>query len=321
MVLPRASQREHYDLALNFGVCGSFDPAMSRAGTVVHVTADRIAELGAEDGDDFLTIHQLQLLARMSSRSRMACWSIDAAAAGAVWRRCRRSPASPSIPFTAASGRLPRCARRYAPDVERMEGAAFMYACLIAGVPFAQVRAVSNAVERRNRGAWKIDAGDSRPGVIGRAAAGVGMKLSLAFSPCPNDCFMFDAIVHRRIDLEGLEFAVTLADIEALNHAAFAGEAGRHQAQLPRLRLLRRRVRAARCRQRARPQLRAAADLQAADQPGRGRTRASSASRFPASTRPRISCAAWRFPRRRTRPRCSSPRSSRRCSTAVSTRA
>jgi 1,4-dihydroxy-6-naphthoate synthase len=50
------------------------------------------------------------------------------------------------------------------------------------------------------------------------------VKLSLAFSPCPNDCFMFDAIVNRRIDLEGLEFDVTLADIEALNHAAFAGE-------------------------------------------------------------------------------------------------
>ena len=50
------------------------------------------------------------------------------------------------------------------------------------------------------------------------------MKLSLAFSPCPNDCFMFDAIVHGRIVLEGLEFEATLADIEALNHAAFAGE-------------------------------------------------------------------------------------------------
>ena len=50
------------------------------------------------------------------------------------------------------------------------------------------------------------------------------MKLSLGFSPCPNDCFMFDAIVHRRIDLEGLEFSVRLADIEALNEAAFAGE-------------------------------------------------------------------------------------------------
>jgi 1,4-dihydroxy-6-naphthoate synthase len=50
------------------------------------------------------------------------------------------------------------------------------------------------------------------------------MKLSLAFSPCPNDCFMFDAMVHGRIDCEGLEFDVRLADIEALNHAAFAGE-------------------------------------------------------------------------------------------------
>ena len=51
------------------------------------------------------------------------------------------------------------------------------------------------------------------------------MTLSLGFSPCPNDCFMFDAIVHRRIDLEGLEFDVRLADVEALNQAAFAGEA------------------------------------------------------------------------------------------------
>src|SRR5207253_2980350 len=51
------------------------------------------------------------------------------------------------------------------------------------------------------------------------------MKLSLGFSPCPNDCFMFDAIVNRRIDLEGLQFAERLADVEALNTSAFAGEA------------------------------------------------------------------------------------------------
>jgi len=51
------------------------------------------------------------------------------------------------------------------------------------------------------------------------------MTLSLGFSPCPNDCFMFDAIVNTRIDLEGLEFSVHLADVEALNRSAFAGEA------------------------------------------------------------------------------------------------
>lgn len=48
------------------------------------------------------------------------------------------------------------------------------------------------------------------------------MTLTLGFSPCPNDCFMFDALVHKRIDLEGLQFSPRLADVEALNRGAFA---------------------------------------------------------------------------------------------------
>jgi 1,4-dihydroxy-6-naphthoate synthase len=47
------------------------------------------------------------------------------------------------------------------------------------------------------------------------------MTLTLGFSPCPNDCFIFDAIVNRRIDLEGLEFTPRIADVEALNQATF----------------------------------------------------------------------------------------------------
>jgi 1,4-dihydroxy-6-naphthoate synthase len=50
------------------------------------------------------------------------------------------------------------------------------------------------------------------------------MRVTLAYSPCPNDCFMFDAMVHGRIDTEGLEFEVRLLDIDALNAAAFTGE-------------------------------------------------------------------------------------------------
>src|SRR5688572_32041393 len=57
----RALSTSRYDLALNFGVCGSFDAALA-PGTVVHVTTDRLAELGAEDDDRFLTIYELQLL-------------------------------------------------------------------------------------------------------------------------------------------------------------------------------------------------------------------------------------------------------------------
>jgi futalosine hydrolase len=45
---------------------------------------------------------------------------------------------------------------RFKPQVESMEGAAFMQACLVHEVAFAEVRAVSNVVERRNRDAWKL---------------------------------------------------------------------------------------------------------------------------------------------------------------------
>ncbi len=50
------------------------------------------------------------------------------------------------------------------------------------------------------------------------------MKLTLGFSPCPNDTFIFDALVHHKIDTEGLEFEVTLADVEELNQKAFRKE-------------------------------------------------------------------------------------------------
>ena len=48
------------------------------------------------------------------------------------------------------------------------------------------------------------------------------MTLSLAFSPCPNDTFIFDALIHHKIDTEGLQFEVTLHDVEELNNMAFA---------------------------------------------------------------------------------------------------
>lgn len=50
------------------------------------------------------------------------------------------------------------------------------------------------------------------------------MKLTLAYSPCPNDCFIFDALVHGKIDTEGLQFDVRLEDVETLNQKALLGE-------------------------------------------------------------------------------------------------
>ncbi len=48
-------------------------------------------------------------------------------------------------------------------------------------------------------------------------------KITLGFSPCPNDTFTFDAMVHHKIDTEGLEFDYFMADVEELNTKAFNG--------------------------------------------------------------------------------------------------
>lgn len=46
-------------------------------------------------------------------------------------------------------------------------------------------------------------------------------KLTLGFSPCPNDCFIFDAMLHGKVDTEGLKFKPVIEDVEALNKKAF----------------------------------------------------------------------------------------------------
>jgi 1,4-dihydroxy-6-naphthoate synthase len=50
------------------------------------------------------------------------------------------------------------------------------------------------------------------------------MKLTLGFSPCPNDTFIFDALVNKKIDTEGLEFDVVLEDVQTLNQWALQGK-------------------------------------------------------------------------------------------------
>lgn len=50
------------------------------------------------------------------------------------------------------------------------------------------------------------------------------MTLTLGFSPCPNDTFIFDALVNKRIDTEGLSFDVVLEDVQTLNQWALEGK-------------------------------------------------------------------------------------------------
>jgi futalosine hydrolase len=146
----RALAQGAYDVALNVGLCGSFTPNLP-PGAVAHVVADRIAELGAEDHDHFLIIEELALPGEH-------LFVNDAPPESAVLRAL---PTASGITVNTVHGRAQSIAdvvRRWHPDVESMEGAAFMHACRIGGVRYAQIRAVSNVVEPRDRAAWKLDA-------------------------------------------------------------------------------------------------------------------------------------------------------------------
>jgi len=50
------------------------------------------------------------------------------------------------------------------------------------------------------------------------------MTLSLGFSPCPNDTFIFDALVNHKIDTQGMSFEVVLEDVQTLNQWAIDGK-------------------------------------------------------------------------------------------------
>ena len=49
------------------------------------------------------------------------------------------------------------------------------------------------------------------------------MKLTIGISPCPNDTFIFDAMLNGKIDTEGLTFDYRLEDVETLNTLANSG--------------------------------------------------------------------------------------------------
>jgi len=149
----RLLAERRFDLAFNFGLAGSFRTSL-HPGTVVHVVSDRLTELGAEDDESFLTIHELKLLGEDEEPFE----------GGSIVNRnpppsISRLQDANGITVNTVHGNMESIGSivsRHDPDVESMEGAAFMYACAIAGVQYAQVRAVSNMVERRNRAAWRV---------------------------------------------------------------------------------------------------------------------------------------------------------------------
>ena len=137
-------------LCINIGMAGAF-PGRCEIGEVVHVTSERIIDLGAEDGHGrFLGIAAMDLDEDISSISGLL--NKDAAQYSFL-RSVKGITANTSH---GSSDSIQVIVKDWEPDVESMEGAAFFYCCMKANVPFLEIRAISNLVEPRNKANWNI---------------------------------------------------------------------------------------------------------------------------------------------------------------------
>ena len=134
-----------YDLAINLGICGSFDHTIA-LGDVLEIIEDDLAELGAEDDADFITIEKLGFGESSFRASYPLPESFGLKKVNAVTVN--------TVHGNDAS--IKKLSTRINAQLESMEGAAFFYACHEAGLPCMQIRSVSNYVEKRNRDAWQI---------------------------------------------------------------------------------------------------------------------------------------------------------------------
>jgi len=148
--LGKTLAKSTYDLALNFGITGSFDRNIE-IGSVVNITEDCFADMGAEDGKEFLSIVDLGL-ADTEQFSLKNDFEIDNSV-------LNKLPKVSGITVNTVHGdneSINKVREIYNPSTESMEGAAFLFACLNEKIPCAQIRAISNYIEKRNKEFWNI---------------------------------------------------------------------------------------------------------------------------------------------------------------------
>ena len=137
-----------YDIALNAGIAGSFRKEIA-IGETVNVSYDLFSELGAEDGEKLLSLHEMKLDGEDFVENRS---DIKNAALNSL-RKVK------GITVNTVHGKessIKNIVERFNPDIETMEGAAFLFACKHEGIPCAQIRTVSNYIEKRDRTKWEI---------------------------------------------------------------------------------------------------------------------------------------------------------------------
>lgn len=135
----------HFDLIIDLGIAGSFNPAFG-IGSVVQIIADRFSELGVEDNGRFIPADEMKLTKKedVFFKTEIRVNSLSEAHGITVNR------------VHGTGETIDSARQQFNPDIESMEGASVAYVCQKFNTPWVQIRSVSNKVEPRNRDAWNI---------------------------------------------------------------------------------------------------------------------------------------------------------------------
>ena len=148
-------QAYKYDLAINAGIAGCFDKNIP-LGEVLNITSDCFPELGAEDGEYFLSLIDLKLLESDSFPYNNMELINESKINSAYVNELKKVKGITVNTIHGMEDTITKVKTLFEPVTESMEGAAFMYACLMENIKHLQIRSVSNYVEKRNRASWNI---------------------------------------------------------------------------------------------------------------------------------------------------------------------
>lgn len=151
----KAFANNTYDLALQFGIAGSFKKEIA-LGTTVNVVEEVVADFGAEDKENFLDAAELHLLPPDQfpyHAGKLRNITPDSTYGASALKGVKGISVNKVHGYQHS---IDKIVQKYDPDIESMEGAAFFYACLMERVPCLQIRAISNYIEDRNKDLWDM---------------------------------------------------------------------------------------------------------------------------------------------------------------------
>lgn len=141
------------DLAINIGIAGAFDRNL-KLGDTVHVIEERFADQGVEEADgSFQDLHEMGLIEKNAFPFENGRLKNNKSGDFSFL------PSVKSIGVNKVHGSqesIESISRKYQPQIESMEGAAFFYACKMCRLNFLEIRSISNYVEPRNKNNWNI---------------------------------------------------------------------------------------------------------------------------------------------------------------------